>query len=188
MKKLFLLLFITFPILGFTQIFEESKNYVFNNVLDSITDDYFMVPDSMRAPLVVKIRDKSNGLVVKSIVDLEDYTLSMISVTEAKLEGFKNVQSVVRVFVEHTGCCSSIRDEYYLITKKGNWIPFPQLTWYTCDWPEERPAYHFDDAKDPIVQEIQKVTEYRNDQGDHYKSVTNETYLWNGKFIVKKED
>jgi hypothetical protein len=188
MKNYLILISLIFPFQVFSQQFEESINYSFNDIELLMTPEYFSVHDSIRDPLIIEITEKSTGEVKEEIEIYSAESFCGVWVKEMKVSGYKNIKSAVRVSYDYCGCCSEVYETTYLVTKKGKWIPLPEVIYHTCDYPEEKPAFHFDDPTDPVVQEIQKVTEYRNDQGDLYKSKTLETYLWNGKFIVKKED
>ncbi|MFT4603240.1 MAG: hypothetical protein ACI857_003428 [Arenicella sp.] len=188
MKNALLIIFGIIPVLSFSQKFEISKNYIFNDIEPLRTSEYFSVADSIRDPLIIKIREKSNGEVKEEIEIFSAESFCSVCIHEQELTGYKNVTSAVRVGYDYCGCCSEVYETTYLVTKKGKWIPFPEVIYHTCDYPEEKPAFRFGSDNGPVVQEIQKVTEFRNNQGDLYNSKILETYLWNGKFIVKKED
>jgi hypothetical protein len=153
-----------------------------------MTDEYFSVPDSIRDPLIIEIKDQRTGEVKKKVEVFSAESFCGLYVAEQKITGYKNVSSAVRVSLDYCGCCSSIDETTYLLKENGGWIPLPEVNYFTCDWPEEKPAYKFKNSNEAVVQEIQFVTEYRNDQGDLYKSKMLDTYTWNGKFIVKKKD
>ena len=186
--KYVLVLFVLVPFFAFSQKFEPSKNYFFNDVKPLITDDFLAIEDSLRPPLFVKIRDKSNSLVLKKLKIEGAETFEQVWVKESKLDGVKNVVSIVKVGVEWVGCCSYIEEDYYFVTKSGKWVPLPQVSYSACDWPEYYPAYTVPDNQHPVMQEIHAVTQYHDLKGVIYKNKTNKVYIWNGKFIVEKEN
>lgn len=172
----------------FSQKFETSTNYTFNNIEEEITQKYLSVPDSVREPLVIHVREKGSGKIVESIEITEAETFCGAWVEEQEISGYKNVKKALRISYDFCGCCSIVYETTYLVKDDGSLIPFPEVNYQACDWPEEKPAFQFKDENNPVVQEIKFVTEYRNDQGDLYKSEMIDTYTWNGKFIVKKKD
>jgi hypothetical protein len=188
MKNNLIIFFLLIPFIGCTQLFKESENYSFNDIEVLMTPEYFAIADSVRAPLVIKIREKSTELIKKEIEIFSAESYCGMWICEQEVTGYKNVKSVVRISYEYCGCCSEVYETTYLVKNDGTWIPLPEVIYHFCDYPEEKPAFHFELEQHPVVQEIQKVTEFRNAEGDLYKSETIETYLWNGKFIVKKED
>lgn len=153
-----------------------------------MTAEYFAIPDSAREPLLITIVEKSTGKVKEVIEVYSAESFCGIWVKESEVTGFKNVKSLVRVSYDYCGCCSEVYETTYLVKDDGTWVPLPEVIYHTCDYPEEKPAYQFPEDNHAVVQEVFKVTEFRNEQGDLYKSEKLETFLWNGKFIVKKED
>ncbi|MEO9532722.1 MAG: hypothetical protein ABJG68_17005 [Crocinitomicaceae bacterium] len=188
MKNFLFALCFCFPFFGLTQDFKKSTNYTFNDIEPLMTPEYFAVPDTLRDPLIVEVKDKSSGKVMEKIEVYSAESFCGVRVYEAEITGFKNVKSMVRVTYEFCGCCSDVNEITYLVKTNGDWIALPEVNYFTCDYPEEKPAYQVGEENHPVIQEVFFVTEYRNEQGDLYKSKKLETYQWNGKFLVKKED
>lgn len=172
---------------SYGQEFQESKNYMVNDFEKYLTDEFYAKPDSLKSPIVIKVRDvNSKEVKYEQTLPYYDPDVFAFKLEERELSGYKNVSSLVRITTEEFGCCSGYTVKYYFVKNNGDWISIPEINYCIWDRPGNIPDYTFESNQNPVIQSVTLYMEHFNRKGDLVQKELLSSFDWNGKFLVEK--